>query len=169
MPLADDWTKTFDETAASGLFRCQRPSVRIRERRLFGANKVGPSCPASSSMPMAADTASKDSVNFASRSRISRGEAVSDLLQSMDNQRHRIVRDRWTTGRLGLAPLVRDQPAMPPQQRAGGHQPVRPRRLRQDPGQRGQQCPVVPVDPRLRVGPAQYRDLLPANKCDTAP
>ena len=50
---------------------------------------------------------------------------------------------------------------MPAQDGAGGDQPVRPQPSRQEPDQRGQHCPVGPVEPGPRIGPAQHGDLMP--------
>ena len=57
-----------------------------------------------------------------------------------------------------------DQAAVPPQDGAGGDQPVHPQPPRQEPDQRGEDRPVGPVQPGPRTGAAQHGDLMPQHE-----
>jgi hypothetical protein len=83
------------------------------------------------------------------------------LPRQPQDQRDKLVRDRRPPRCSGLAPSRRGHPTVPAQQGTRGHDPACPQRLRQDPGQRGQQGPVTPGQVRLRSRAAQHRDLVP--------
>jgi hypothetical protein len=53
---------------------------------------------------------------------------------------------------------------VPPQDGAGGDQPVRSQPSRQEPDQRGHYRPVGPVQPGAWMGPAKYSDLMPQHQ-----
>jgi hypothetical protein len=59
-----------------------------------------------------------------------------------------------------ICPVAGDQPPMPTQDRGRSDQPVRRQRPGQEPDQRGERRAVGPVQPRLRVLPAQDRVLV---------
>lgn len=67
------------------------------------------------------------------------------------DQRGEFVRYRRASRWPGLAPLGRNQAAVPAQQRAGRHDPPGPQALGHDPGQRGKDRPVSPGHPRSGV------------------
>jgi hypothetical protein len=64
--------------------------------------------------------------------------------------------------RVGL--LLGDQAAVPAQDGAGRDQPVRPQLMWQEPDERGQHCPVGPVQARPGPGAAQHSDLVPRHQ-----
>ena len=66
--------------------------------------------------------------------------------------------------RLRVGPLAGDQAAVPPQDGAGGDQPVRPQPCRQEPDQRGEDRAVGPVQPGPGIGAAQHGDLVPQHE-----
>ena len=74
------------------------------------------------------------------------------------------IRDRRPSRWPGLAPLRRGHAAVPAQQRARGHDPAGPQRLRQDPGERGKHGPLGPRQVWPGIGPAQHRDLVPQHE-----
>ena len=75
------------------------------------------------------------------------------------------LRADWRPSRLvRIGPLAGDQAAVPPQDGAGGDQPVRSPPSRQEPDQRGHHRPVGPVQPGSRMGPAQHSDLMPQHQ-----
>ena len=76
------------------------------------------------------------------------------------DQPHHVVWYRWATRRFGLAPCSGDQLAVPVQQRLRGDDPVGAKRLGYESGQGREYSPVGPLQPRSRVGSAQYRDLV---------
>jgi len=53
---------------------------------------------------------------------------------------------------------------MPPQDGAGGDEPMHPQPCRHEPDQRGENCAVGPVEPGPRMGAAQHGDLVPQHK-----
>jgi hypothetical protein len=57
-------------------------------------------------------------------------------------------------------PLAGDEAAVPAQDGTGGYQPVHPQPSGQEPDERGEDCSVCPVQPWLRVAPAQHGDLM---------
>jgi hypothetical protein len=63
-------------------------------------------------------------------------------------------------GALGWVHFLGDHAPVPAQQCSRGDDPVRPQRLGQEPGQRGEQRPVRPSDPRLGAAAAQHRHLV---------
>jgi hypothetical protein len=75
-----------------------------------------------------------------------------------------LFRDRWPPRRSGLAPLSRDHPAVPGEQGRRSDDPVRAQGSGQAPGQRGNDRAVGPVEPRFRVAPAKYGDLVPEHQ-----
>ena len=77
------------------------------------------------------------------------------------DQRDELVGYRRTARRPGLAPFGRYQAAVPAQQRAGRHDPVRAQRFRHDPGQRGEHGPVGPGHAGPGVRPAEHGHLMP--------
>jgi len=89
-------------------------------------------------------------VAIASSSAYHVGEGSSDPLMSprrvlggrSHDQSGQVVADRRPTRRMGLAPFAGDQTAMPPQEGAGGDQPVDAQMPGQDPDERGQHCAV---------------------------
>jgi hypothetical protein len=71
----------------------------------------------------------------------------------------------WRPSRsVRVSPLASDQAAVPPQDGAGGDQPVHPQPCRQAPDQRGEDCAVGPVELGPRMGPAQHGDLVPQHE-----
>jgi hypothetical protein len=60
--------------------------------------------------------------------------------------------------------LTGDQAAVPAQDGTGGDQPVCSQPCRQEPGQRGEDRAVCPVEPWPRIGPAQHGDLVPQHE-----
>jgi hypothetical protein len=66
---------------------------------------------------------------------------------------------RAATASFRVCPLPGDQAAMPAQQRARRHQPVRPQRLRQRAGQSRQDRTIRPRQPPPSSLTAQHRDL----------
>jgi hypothetical protein len=67
---------------------------------------------------------------------------------------------RRPSGPVRAGPFPGDQAAVPPQDGAGRDQAVHPQPCRQDPDQRGEDCPVSLVQPGLRLGAAQHGDLV---------
>jgi len=53
---------------------------------------------------------------------------------------------------------------VPPEDRAGSNQAVRPRPCRQAPDQRSEECAVGPVQPGPGIGAAQDSDLVPKHE-----
>jgi hypothetical protein len=53
---------------------------------------------------------------------------------------------------------------VPPQDSAGGDQPVHPQPPRQEPDQRGEDDTISPVQSGPRMGPAQHGDLVPQHE-----
>ena len=71
---------------------------------------------------------------------------------------------RWPPRRLRLAPLRRNESAVPAQQRSRGDDPMPAKRFRQDPPERCEHGPVGPRQGWLRVRPVQDRDLVPQHE-----
>jgi hypothetical protein len=67
---------------------------------------------------------------------------------------------RRPSGPVRVGPLLSDQAAVPPQHGAGRDQAVHPQPCRQESDQRGEDCPVGPVQPGPRLGAAQHGDLV---------
>jgi hypothetical protein len=80
------------------------------------------------------------------------------------DQRDQVVADRRPARWLGLAPFGGQQPTVPAQQRAWGDDPMRAQRLGYDACQRSQDRPIRPRQQRVRVRPAQHRNLVPQHK-----
>jgi len=77
------------------------------------------------------------------------------------NQRGDLGTDRRPSCPLRVGPLPRDQAVVPPQDSAGGDQPMRSQPSRQEPDQRGEDGAVGPVQPEPGIGAAQHGDLVP--------
>ena len=60
----------------------------------------------------------------------------------------------------GIGPAPADQPPVPAQQRVRRDQPAHPQWPGEKPGQRGEHCPVGPIQLRLGILPLQHRHLL---------
>jgi len=67
---------------------------------------------------------------------------------------------RQPSGPVRVGPFPGDQAAVPPQDGTGRDQAVHPQPCRQEPDQRGEDCPVGPVQPGPREGAAQHGDLV---------
>jgi len=80
------------------------------------------------------------------------------------DQRGDLGADRRPSCPVGVGPLASDQAAVPPQDSAGGDQPVHPQPSRQEPDQRGEDRPVGPVEPGPGIGAAQHGDLVPQHE-----
>jgi hypothetical protein len=80
-----------------------------------------------------------------------------------DQSGDRLV-DRWATGAVRVGPPLGDQPTVPPQDRGRGHQAMPAQRRGEASDQGGEQGSVGPVQPRLRVGSAEYGDLVTQDK-----
>src|ERR1039457_2801377 len=72
--------------------------------------------------------------------------------------------DRRPSCPAGVGPLAGDQAAVPPQDGAGGDQPVHPQPCRQETDERGEDCAVGPVQPGPGIGAAQHGDLVPQHQ-----
>ena len=72
--------------------------------------------------------------------------------------------DRWASCPVRVCPLAGDEAAVPAQDGAGGHQPVRSQLPGQEPDQRGEDRAVGPVQPGPRMGAAQHGDLVPQHE-----
>jgi hypothetical protein len=69
--------------------------------------------------------------------------------------------DRRPSRAVRVGPALCDQATVPPQDCAGRDQPVHPQAFGQEPGQRGQDRAVGPVQPGPRIGAAEHGDLVP--------
>jgi hypothetical protein len=83
--------------------------------------------------------------------------------ESLD-QRRDFGADRRPAHPAGIGPLAGDQAAVPPQDGAGGNQPVYPQPCWQEPDQRSEDRAVGPVEPGPRIGAAQHGDLVPQHE-----
>ena len=72
--------------------------------------------------------------------------------------------DRRPSCPVRVGPLAGDQAAVPPQDGAGGDQPVHPKPWRQEPDQRGEDGAVGPVVPQPGVDAAQHGDFVPQHE-----
>jgi hypothetical protein len=81
-----------------------------------------------------------------------------------DHQFADLLVDRWAARPVRIRPLPPDQPAVPGQQRARVHDPVRPQLGGQQPGQCSQRGPIRPGQPRPRHLATQHRYLVPQHQ-----
>ena len=72
--------------------------------------------------------------------------------------------DRRPSCLVRVGPLPDDQTAVPPQDGAGGDQPVHPQLCRQEPDQRGEDGAIGPVEPGPRMSAAKHGDLVPQHE-----
>jgi hypothetical protein len=72
--------------------------------------------------------------------------------------------DRRPSCLVRVGPLPDDQTAVPPQDSAGGDQPVHPQLCRQEPDQRGEDGAIGPVEPGPRMSAAKHGDLVPQHE-----
>jgi hypothetical protein len=92
------------------------------------------------------------------------GAPTRGIARQAQDQFGELFGDRWPPRRSGLAPLSRDHPAVPGEQGRRSDDPVRAQGSGQAPGQRGNDRAVGPVEPRFRVAPAKYGDLVPEHQ-----
>ncbi len=76
-----------------------------------------------------------------------------------------LVRDRRTSRRVRIGPLLADQALVPGQQGARGYDPVQPQAAGQQPGQGGEYGAVSPVWSRAGDLPPQHRDFVAEGQC----
>ena len=80
------------------------------------------------------------------------------------DQRGDLGADRWPSCPVRVGPVTGNQAAVPPQDGAGGDQPVHPQTWRQEPDQRGEDGAVGPVEPWPGVDTAQHGDFVPEHE-----
>ena len=80
------------------------------------------------------------------------------------DQRGDLDADRRSARPARIDPSAGDQAAVPPQDCAGGNQPVYPQPCWQEPDQRSEDRAVGPVEPGPRLGAAQHGDLVPQHE-----